>query len=207
MCKLNIIFVKWGDKYSHKHVNKLCDSLDHLNFPFYCYTDDPEGIDKDVRIIPIPKKPALKKWWNKLAMFSKDFPLSGPTLFFDLDVDVVDNLDKFVSYIDWGVLTVVGAWHKMDNEVFTRPQNYDVTMHSSVMTWNADNPYIHKIWDHFNTGQMDYYLRKYKGIDRFIVHEDFGHQYFHEEFIQSKKFEPDVTKRPIITYEELDYEV
>ena len=204
---MNIIFVKWGEKYSHRHVNKLYESLKHIDAKFYCYTEVRKDIDENISIIPIPEKPALKKWWNKLALFSKDFPLSGNTLFFDLDVEIVGDLDKFINYIDWGTLTVVAAWHKMDDEVYSRPQNYDVTMHSSVMSWNSDNNYVHGIWDHFNTGQMDYYLRKYKGIDRFIVHENFGHQYFHEEFIQSKKFEPDVTGRPIITYEELEYEV
>ena len=202
---MNIIFVKWGTKYTHEHVNKLFNSLKHIDADFFCYTENSQGIDKNVDIISIPKKPALKKWWNKLAMFSNEFPLQGNTLFFDLDVDIVGDLDKFISYIDWGVLSVVGAWHKMGNEVYSRPQNYDVDMHSSVMTWNSDNPYVHRIWNHFNTGQMDYYLRKYKGIDRFIVHEGFGYQLFNQEFIQSAANEPDVTGRPIITYEDMEY--
>lgn len=204
---MNIIFVKWGTKYSSKHVHKLVKKLYPTYTNFHCYTDDPEGLDDFINIIPIPKKPALKKWWNKLAMFSSDFPLSGPTLFFDLDVRINENPTKHLCDVDWSRLTVVGAWHKMDNEVYTRPQNYDVTMHSSVMAWDADNPDIHAIWDHFNTGQMDYYLRKYKGIDRFITHEDFEYDLFPEELTRSEKYEPDVEERSITTFEELEYEV
>lgn len=204
---MNVIFVKWGTKYSAKHVNKIVGKLYPQFANFYCYTDDPEGIDKYIKIIPIPKKPALKKWWNKLIMFSKDFPLSGPTLFLDLDVRINEPIMKYLADVDWNALTVVGAWHKMGKEVYSRPQNYDVTMHSSVITWDADNPDIHEIWDHFNTGQMDYYLRKYKGIDRFIVHEDFEYNLFPEELTRSEKYEPDVDERPITTFEELDYEV
>ena len=204
---MNIVFVKWGTKYTTKHVNKLVHDLYDPSLNFYCYTDNPEGIDSCVDIIPIPKKPVLKKWWNKLAMFSKDFPLSGKTMFFDLDVRINSNPIEHITHVDWNALTVVGAWHKMGNEVFTRPQNYDVTMHSSVITWDADNPDIHEIWDHFNTGQMDYYLRKYKGIDRFIVHEDFEYELFPEEMTRSEKYEPDIEERPITTFEELEYEV
>ena len=48
------------------------------------------------------------------------------------------------------------------------------------------------IWDHFNTGLRDYYMRKYVGIDRFIVHEDIEYNTFNHSYIQSKKYQPNV---------------
>lgn len=204
---MNVIFVKWGTKYSSAYVNKLVRKLYPTFDKFYCFTDDPEGIDSYVNIIPIPKDLHLKKWWNKLYMFSADFPLSGPTLFFDLDIRINKNPAKHFVDVNWDALTVVGAWHKMDNEVYSRPQNYDVTMHSSVIAWNADNEKIHAIWDHFNTGQRDYYLRKYKGIDRFITHEEFEYELFPEELTRSEKYEHDIAERVITTFEDCEYVV
>ena len=84
---------------------------------------------------------------------------------------------------------------------------YDVTMNSTVITWDADNPEIHKIWDHFDGSQKDYFLRKYKGIDRFIQHEGFSYELFSTELIQSYKYqlEDDYMNNPIVTFEEVDY--
>ena len=87
---MNVIFVKWGTKYSSEDVNILYKSLAKDGFDYYCYTDNPDGLDPNINIINIPTKPALKVWWNKLYMFNKDFPLTGKltgkTIFFDLDV-------------------------------------------------------------------------------------------------------------------------
>ena len=78
-------------------------------------------------------------------------------------------------------------------------------MNSSLIAWNANDADVHKIWDHFNTGFRDYYLRKYKGIDRFIVHEDFDYDTFPNTYIQSKKYHPDINYDTIITtYEEME---
>jgi hypothetical protein len=80
-------------------------------------------------------------------------------------------------------------------------------MNSTVITWDADNPEIHKMWDHFNGSQKDYFLRKYKGIDRFIQHEGFSYELFPVELIQSYKYQldDDYVNNPIVTFEEVDY--
>ena len=74
-------------------LKKYCD------YDFYCYTDDPTGIDSNINIIDIPSKPALKVWWNKLPMFNKDFPLHGKTIFFDLDVYITTVVHCYYYYI------------------------------------------------------------------------------------------------------------
>jgi len=63
------------------------------------------------------------------------------------------------------------------------------------------------MWDHFNGSQKDYFLRKYKGIDRFIQHEGFSYELFSTELIQSYKYqlEDDYMNNPIVTFEEVDY--
>ena len=77
---INIIFVKHGDKYSAEHINVLHKQLltYYPNANYYCYTEDPKGII--IPIIPILKRPSLRKWWNKLALFSESMPFKGKCL-------------------------------------------------------------------------------------------------------------------------------
>ncbi len=203
---MNIIFVKWGTKYSSEDVNILFESIfeyDNGDNEYFCYTENPVGLHPTIKIIPIPTKPALKVWWNKLKMFDKDFPLSGPTLYFDIDTKVVN--DPFKMEIDFGVLTIINC-HWKNSKIYDRPTNYDVRVNSSLIAWNADNSRLKEIWEWFNnSGQRDYFLRKYVGIDRYLVHEEFEHQTFPTEYICSWKYEDPNEKTIVITYEELDY--
>ena len=199
---MNIIFVKWGTKYSSEDVNTLYKSLVREDFDYYCYTDDPSGIDPNINIIPIPSKPALKVWWNKLYMFNKDFPLKGKTIFFDLDVYIRSDPWVILESINWQQLTLVDCSYKT-HVVDSRKHHFDVKINSSVAAWNADAGRIHSIWDKFKINK-DYYLRKYAGIDRFIVHEEFHYDVFPSDLIQSYKYSYN-WKAPIVTFEEVDY--
>ena len=197
---MNIICVKFGPKYGPEFVNKLYKDL-HYPSDFYCYTDDAIGLHESIKVIPDMGRPTLKVWWNKLRMFDKNFPLSGKTLFLDLDVKV-NNFPEHLN-VCWNKITFIDC-HWKQGKLYNRLSNYDVKMNSSMITWDADDPEVHKIWDHFNTGFRDYYLRKYKGIDRFIVHEDFEYETFSHQYIQSKKYQQDINYEPIITtFEEL----
>jgi hypothetical protein len=200
---MNIIFVKWGTKYSSEDVNILYKSLVREDFDYYCYTDDPSGIDPNINIIPIPAKPALKVWWNKLYMFNKDFPLTGKTIFFDLDVYIRSDPWVILESINWQKLTLVDCSYKT-HVVDSRKHHFDVKINSSVAAWNADAGRIHSIWDKFYSSQKDYYLRKYAGIDRFIVHEGFHYDVFPSDTVQSYKYSYN-WKAPIVTFEEVDY--
>lgn len=200
---MNVIFVKWGTKYSSDDVNNLYYDLIDLAYPshkFYCLTDDPTGINPSINIIDIPSSPILKVWWNKLYMFSKDFPLKGKCMFFDLDTYIRSDPFYICDSVNWSNLTMVSCSFKKEGA----SHSYDVRVNSQVLTWDADNPYIHSIWDLFLTNK-DYYLRKYKGIDRFIVHENFKHDTFPKVFTQSYKYEQNTNFCPVVTFEEVDY--
>ena len=202
----NLITVKFGTKYGPEFVNKIYNDIKDQEglTKFYCYTDDPYGLDEGISVIPDQGRPTLKVWWNKLRMFDRNFPLSGKTLFLYLDVKIQDPGMLFKKNRR---ITFIGC-HWKQGKLYNRLSNYDVKMNSSMISWNADDPEVHKIWDHFNTGFRDYYLRKYKGIDRFIVHEDFKYDTFAHRYVQSKKYQPDISKwsfKPVITtYEEME---
>lgn len=196
--QINIIFVKHGKKYTANHVNKLYEQLIQ-HYPeanYYCYTDD----IKDVKIncIGVYKKPSLKYWWNKLALFSKDFPLRGKCLFFDLDMDIKEDPSQFIT---WDGLTILNAYWKEDLEFAKHA--YDVKINSSVITWIAGEQ--NHIWEHFMTNR-DYFMRKYKGIDRFLVHEKFKLNKFENGIVNSVA-NPYGAPTPIDMYNGIEYVV
>jgi hypothetical protein len=166
---------------------------------YYCYTELSKGID--IPIIPILKKPSLRKWWNKLALFSEAMPFKGKCLYFDLDTDVISDPRPFIQ--DFKGLTILEAYWKVGNPKYSIPHAYDVTINSSIITWIAKEQ-TH-IWKHFLTNQ-DYFMRKYKGIDRFIVHENMPHKIFANGLINSIGNKPNRIA-PINMYNGLDYEL
>lgn len=103
---VNIICIKWGERYEASYVNKLLAGVQrHLTRPFifHCCTDDPTGLDPEVKIIPFPENPGIKRWWPhvlvKLFTTKNGFgDLVGPTLFLDLDVIIVDNIDCLFEF-------------------------------------------------------------------------------------------------------------
>ena len=207
----NIICVKFGKKYNAEFVNKLysdCISNCSNDFDFYCYTDDITDIDLPVKIIH-PIGPKIKGVWNKLALFHPKFPVKGKNIFLDLDVLVQGDLFKnLTEYHNWDSLYLVHAPWKVNKKRYGRLSSYDVYHHSSVMAWENN---VHDIWEHFNSGLRDYFMRKYKGIDRFLAHEDFEVKYFPTHYCLSKKHEeynPVIRAKPtVITYEEIDVQL
>ena len=97
--------MKWGDKFSPEYVNRLYSMVYHnidTKFRFICFTENSKDIRPEVEIQEIPelKLPSgsPERGWRKLTIFKKNFGgLSGPTLFLDLDVVIVGNLDVCFS--------------------------------------------------------------------------------------------------------------
>ena len=52
---MNVIFVKWGTKYSSDDVNALYNNLIEYNseYSYHCYTDDPTNLNENINIIDI----------------------------------------------------------------------------------------------------------------------------------------------------------
>lgn len=195
----NIVFVKHGNKYNHDHVNSLYEQLFfyYPNTEYHCYTEFFSGINPAIHHIPILEKPTLKYWWNKLALFSDDFPLDKKIAFFDLDVCIRRDLRK---YLEWDGLTVCNAYWKRD--MYMRKHAYDVKINSSIITWTGGEQ--RHIWDLFMTNR-DYYMRKYKGIDRFLVHENIPLNTFSDGIVNSVANET-MPNAPIDIYNGIEYD-
>lgn len=99
---VNIICLKWGDKYPVEYVNRLYRMVrNNISRPyrFICLTDDGNGICDDVEVRPINIDPALHGWWYKLQLFQPTLhDIEGTALFVDLDVVIIKPIDKLFDY-------------------------------------------------------------------------------------------------------------
>ncbi len=103
---VNILCIKWGTRYGPHYVNELLRGVRRnlrQPFQFYCCTDNATGLDPEVRTIPFPGNPGLKRGWPdvlvKLMVTQDGFGgLTGPTLFLDLDVIILDSIDCFFDF-------------------------------------------------------------------------------------------------------------
>lgn len=106
MSSVNVICMKWGDKFSAKYVNRLYGMVSRnlsSEFNFICFTDNKTGIIPEIEIQDLPEldlpKGSPERGWRKLTVFKKKFGgLSGTTLFLDLDVVIVGNIDNFFTH-------------------------------------------------------------------------------------------------------------
>lgn len=126
MKPVNILCIKWGEKYGADYVNTLYSMVSrHLSRPFrfVCLTDRSEGIREDVEVRDIPptgyqdfdeRLPWTKlHGWLKLTAFVNPlYDLEGPTLFLDLDIVIVGSLDEFFE--PEGDFMVIKEWDKSD---------------------------------------------------------------------------------------------
>jgi hypothetical protein len=98
--------MKWGKKFSAKYVNRLYGMVSRntsIKFRFVCFTENGNGIRPEVEIQSLPEldlpTSQPERGWRKLTVFAKNFGgLQGTTLFLDLDVVIVGNLDEFFTY-------------------------------------------------------------------------------------------------------------
>ena len=101
--------MKWGTKYPSSYVNILAAMVRrHLAPPyrFVCFTDDGKDLDSSVEVRPLPEmniesplleKALPKRAWRKVSLHSNNLgsDLSGPALFLDLDIVILDDLQPF----------------------------------------------------------------------------------------------------------------
>ena len=60
MIKVNVMCLKWGNKYGPEYVNRLHNMVKrNLTIPhrFVCFTDDPKGLQEGIETFPCPPIP------------------------------------------------------------------------------------------------------------------------------------------------------
>ena len=192
MKQVNVICIKWGDLYSSDYVNKLYAMVERnitRDHRFVCLTDDTSGLKSEIETIPIPdifldpNKPI--SGWRKISMCSPEIgDLKGTTLFLDLDVVVIDNIDCFFDHSD--KFTIIENWSQLNrgignSSVFC----FEIGAHVDVLDYYNENAFdIFKEFGNSQTymskriGDIDYWPEQWcrsfkyqaipKGLGRFF---------------------------------------
>ena len=112
-----VICMKWGSRYNFDFVNRLYTSIQkHTDrtTKLYCFTDNVEGIYKEVICKPLPKlnlpENISMSPWKKLSVWQTPLEnLKGDVLFLDLDLVITGNLDRFFDFKP-GKYCVIENW-------------------------------------------------------------------------------------------------
>ena len=161
---INVICVRWGNKYGPEYVDQLHRMVEkHLDVPyeFHCYEGQDDG---------------LEEWWPKLRLFEKG-RFKGKCLYFDLDTVIQNNITHLTEYEDFHLIK---AYWKGG---YKESADFNMDINSSCMVWDGDeNAHI---WEYF-WENADYYMTKYKGIDRFMYHEGLINKVFPKGIFYSR---------------------
>jgi len=141
---LNFACVYYGDKYTFSYVKNLYNMVKrNLTTPhrFICFTDNTvihkqrDFKDKDIEFRQF-KRHDFNGWFNKLQLFSPDSNLEGNTLYMDLDVVIMKNIECF-GYIG-------------EDKNFVGMNDFNPSsglFNSSIMRFN--NKYHSVIWEQY----------------------------------------------------------
>jgi len=102
---MNFACVYYGDKYQIEYVEKLYNMVQRnttLEHKFICFTDNTvihrrkEFKNTNIEFKPF-KRHDFNGWFNKLQLFSPDSKLEGNTLYMDLDVVIMKNINAMFT--------------------------------------------------------------------------------------------------------------
>ena len=141
---INVICLKWGDKYGPEYVNRLASSVRrHCDVPvrFWCFTDDTNGISPEVECHALPYARDLESWWNKLWLFSAESPIPKNQIVFyvDLDTLITSNITDIVCHRATNIVVLRDFYHGIARTAGV--------MGSGLMSWQSGSNF--DIWHEF----------------------------------------------------------
>ena len=189
---VNIVCMKWGTRYPVEYVNILFAAVSrhlHRPFRFLCITDDTSGLTPGIDTCGFPPNPGITqaRWPNvfmKLVITADGFAgLTGPTLFLDLDLVVLDDIDCFFDYQP-GKPCIIHNWVERRKQIL-RPR--PAIGNSSIFRFDAGRSgYIH---DTFVREMRDANDRtKFCTEQAFLTHAMKEPNWWPEEWVRSFKF-------------------
>ena len=98
-----------------------------VDYEFHCLTDSNINLS-GVNNIVQRNAGYPKGWWHKVHMFDPGLPLTGRILYFDLDVIVLNNIDKLTFYMNRDFIGI----RDFNRKFHPSWKN----LNSSVLAWN-----------------------------------------------------------------------
>ncbi len=175
-----ITCLKWGDKYGPEYVNNLYKMVSRnitIPYEFICFTDNKQGIDKNITIRKLPKYDFIG-WWFKPYFLSEEIGLEGTILFLDLDLIVFRNIDKLFEY-NPDKFCIIRDFNRIFRQSWDR-------FNSSVFKLQGGS--YNNVWEDFKRNGGTY-VRQLQGDQDFLFKKINDHVFWPDEWIQSYKWE------------------
>lgn len=170
---MNIVCLKWGELYGSHYVNRLynnCKKFVNIDFDFYCVTDNPEGLNENIKTLDIANYQFPNgKYGGHLFTAEKIKVLADPifkdkTLLLDLDLIILNDITKYLENVVVDkVLFNYNDWQdegKLKKNFFRG----DTRVNSGFVISTAKTAKL--IEDELFGKWHDYYAFKYKSLDR-----------------------------------------
>jgi hypothetical protein len=186
---INIVCLKWGDKYGPEYVNKLfnqCKKFINTEFEFYCATDNPVGINPQIQILDFHcYESPESKWGGKVFTSEKVKLISDESIFdndrvllLDLDILILKDLTQYLlSYNPIKPAWILNWWQ--DEERFKK--NY------GTITCRINASFIYStpqaaavLHDRIFGENYDYFAFKFKALDKVIQYNALDLVEFHD---------------------------
>lgn len=152
----------------------------HLTVPFdfYCFTENPNQLDPRIKIKSLPSNQFSGWWWKPYIFKQGHFPNGDINLFFDLDMVIVNNIDKLTTFMPnefVGLEDVGRVFRRIPAKLGSAVLRWPSNQYSDIWEKLESNPEKTKQF----TGDQDWIWHLYK--DRI--------KFFPETWIQSYKWE------------------
>lgn len=167
--KKNVICIKWGYLYSSEDVNILYKSLINntsYDINFYCFTDNPENLDKNITTYPIPKLKNIDKvdcciYQKEVGLCDNNLGnLNGQrALFLDLDTVIVGNIDCFFELPKNDEFFIIKDWNNNSNNVGQASCYSWVIGTLGFIKDDFEKDYA-RIYKKYNTASQEYLSKK-----------------------------------------------
>ncbi|MBS0235918.1 MAG: hypothetical protein JSS50_01110 [Proteobacteria bacterium] len=122
MAAVNVVCIKWGISYDASYVNRLYSMVKrNLKGPvrFICMTDDAKDFHPNIEVKPLPEMVIPEQYqvspWRKIGIFKRETlaDVKGKTLFLDLDLIIIEDLDSFFEYGQEDDICIIENWTQM----------------------------------------------------------------------------------------------
>ena len=169
---VNFITLKWGTKYGPEYVNRLFWSIRATysdKFRFVCYTDDAEGLDKEIIVRDINELPNFSS--NIFTIAKIDlfvyFPYKGPRVLLDLDLLVLKDLKQYFDEYQFSEPRLGYCLWQEPDRIFHSYHRGDCYVNSSFVTWKDDQfKYVYDTYME-NKQLVD---MKFRSFDKFMFY-------------------------------------